>query len=328
MNKQQNKRILQKFFSNDLSATIQDKFQKWFLRERLNQDLNQSLEELFDDSFIPSEINAEEHLNRFRQKYTRVSKIKSLSRRMYKIAMFLLLPLTIATLVLYIIPSAGNGSVQPEMIQVSADPGEQISITLDDGSVVWLNAGSILIYPKNFKGKIRAIHLIGEGRFRVTKDEHKPFVVKTNHQIIEALGTTFTVKAYPNSSLTVTRLEEGLVRLTAVGAAAESYLLKPDEESVYDHQLDEVKIRKIDATKLGMWYDGQLNFESASFDEVTDAIALQYNIDFIYDPSINNSNQLNVKFHNKEPLDEVLKVLISLTDYSGYHVSGRKVYLK
>lgn len=328
MSKQQNKRILSKFFLNDFSGSVQDKFQKWFLHESNSPGVNQSLAELFDEPFGNSEINAGEHLARFKQIHIKESKVKLFRKRLSRIAAVLLLPLAIGILSLYIIPSYMSSSSQSEMLQVSAEPGKQISITLEDGSVVWLNSGSVLIYPKKFKGRIRAIHLIGEARFQVKKNTDKPFIVKTNHQNIEALGTVFTVKAYANSQTVVTRLEEGLISLTSPANDHSGYLLHPDQESVYNYQTGDVQIKSVDAVKLGLWYDGQLNFESASFDEVIEAISLQYDVQFIYDPSLSSSNLLNVKFHKDEPLDVVLEILISLTDYSGYQIYGKKVHLK
>ncbi|MGL4332153.1 MAG: FecR domain-containing protein [Bacteroidales bacterium] len=51
-------------------------------------------------------------------------------------------------------------------------------------------------------------------------------------------------------------------------------------------------------------------------------------MDFIYDPASNNSKVLNVKFNTKESLEQVLDVLIGLTDFDEYRIYGRKVYLK
>lgn len=325
MNEQKYRGIVKKFFGNDLPGPVQHYFQRWFLRTGKSAQSDTVLSELFDDvsDFDQPEVDADAHLARFKQKYNhRPSRKYQLFRKIYKVAMILLLPV-LAGLLTYYYTSAES---YQDMYQVSTRCGEQKIIHLPDGSTVWLNAGSTLIYPKKFDAKIRSIHLIGEGRFSVQKNEDLPFVVQTNDQKIEALGTIFTVKAYSNTVCTVTRLEEGLLRLSAKNS--ETYLLYPDQESVFDAQSGGVEIKRIDAGHLGLWYDGQLNFESASFDEITEAIARQYDIDFIYDPASNNSKVLNVKFNTKESLEQVLDVLVGLTDFSEYRIYGRNVYLK
>lgn len=324
MNEQKYKQIIYKFFNNNLPDSVQHYFQKWFLREH-NSETDTVLNDLFNDSSATDapQIDVNAHLARFKQKYNhRQAKKYPLFRKMYKIAMMLLLPVLVGVMTYFY----KSENAYSEMQQISTRCGEQKIIHLPDGSTVWLNAGSTLIYPKKFDVKIRSIHLIGEGRFSVHKNEEQPFVVQTNHQKIEALGTVFTVKAYTNSDYTVTRLEEGLLRLS--GDELKPYLIHPDQESVFDSQSGEVRIQKVDASHLAMWYDGQMNFVGASFDEIIQSLSLQYDVDFIYDPASNNSKVLNVKFNTKESLEQVLDVLTGLTDFNEYRIHGRNVYLK
>lgn len=325
MNEQKYKSILNKFFRNDFPESVQSYFQRWFLRTGRSSQFDTTLAELFDSAIESNqpEIDVNAHLARFNQKYkNRTSKKYQLLRKFYKVAIALILPLLVGALSYYY----QSENINQEMQQISTRCGEQKIIHLPDGSTVWLNAGSTLIYPKKFNAKIRSIHLIGEGRFSVAKNKDLPFVVQTNYQKIEALGTIFTVKAYSNSDYTITRLEEGLLRLS--DGKANPYLLHPDQESVFDSHSGEIKIQAVDAVRLGLWYDGQLVFESASFDDILQSLSRQYNIDFIYDPASNNSKVLNVKFNTNESLEQVLDVLVVLTDYSGYDIYGRKVYLK
>ncbi len=75
--------------------------------------------------------------------------------------------------------------------------GQHSVITLEDGTKVWLNADSRLEYPKTFSDKsVREVYLDGEGFFKVTRNEKKPFVVKTAGIDIKVLGTSFNVKSY------------------------------------------------------------------------------------------------------------------------------------
>src|SRR5688572_1488084 len=54
-----------------------------------------------------------------------------------------------------------------EKNEVSTRNGSKTKITLPDGSKVWLNAGSVLTYNKDFGGDIREVDLEGEAFFEV-----------------------------------------------------------------------------------------------------------------------------------------------------------------
>ena len=70
--------------------------------------------------------------------------------------------------------------------------GEQRSVTLSDGSVLFLNTNS-RVRIRFGKGS-RNVELIrGEARFQVARSPQRPFVVSTNDATIRVLGTVFNV---------------------------------------------------------------------------------------------------------------------------------------
>ena len=84
-------------------------------------------------------------------------------------------------------------------------------IQLPDGSIVWINAQSTLIYEKKFLGIERNVLLLGEAFFKVKKDPEKPFVVNTHAINIKVLGTEFNVSAYPDNKNIITTLQDGSI---------------------------------------------------------------------------------------------------------------------
>ena len=122
-----------------------------------------------------------------------------------------------------------------EFSKISAPIGSRSKIDLPDGSVVWLNAGSSLIYKKNFNGNTRKVKLTGEGFFKVATNRAKPFLVDANHLIIKAVGTTFNVKAYPEENKVITTLVEGKVELEGKINEKEPFkvIMKPNQKVVY-----------------------------------------------------------------------------------------------
>ena len=76
------------------------------------------------------------------------------------------------------------------MMEVKTSPGMTTSLTLPDGTIVYLNSESSLSYPSRFNGDFRRVTLSGEAYFEVAKDPEKNFILSTTHQSqIEVLGT-------------------------------------------------------------------------------------------------------------------------------------------
>ncbi len=93
------------------------------------------------------------------------------------------------------------------MNEIFVPNGNRSSVVLPDGSKVWINNGTKLIYPEEFKGKNRIVELEGEGFFDVTHEKSHPFIVKIGQNRIKVLGTKFAVVAYPNDKLTRCAIE-------------------------------------------------------------------------------------------------------------------------
>lgn len=101
-----------------------------------------------------------------------------------------------------------------QMYTISAEKGERASVTLPDGTKVYLNAKSTLSYPASFSLNERTVQLTGEAYFEVKHDADAPFIVKTAEIQIKVLGTTFNLYAYPDDSWFEASLVEGSIEVT------------------------------------------------------------------------------------------------------------------
>ncbi|GHU89638.1 anti-sigma factor [Bacteroidia bacterium] len=118
--------------------------------------------------------------------------------------------------------------------EISVPLGSISTVTLPDGSRVWLNAGSKVIYQEDFGIDNREIQLEGEAFFDVYTNPEKPFIVKTSDISVRAFGTRFNVKAYPEEKAILTTLEEGKVDVVFHNDKnRSSVLLKPNEQLVF-----------------------------------------------------------------------------------------------
>ncbi len=97
--------------------------------------------------------------------------------------------------------------------KITAPLGSMTKIELPDGSQVTLNAGSTLEYNMDYGLDCRKVKLEGEAYFKVAKKDSCLFTVMAKDAAINALGTEFNVKAYPDESFVQTTLVNGSVSI-------------------------------------------------------------------------------------------------------------------
>ena len=116
-------------------------------------------------------------------------------------------------------------------------------IKMPDSSQIWLNAGTTIIYSQDYGQQTRTLNLNGEAYFKVAKDSLHPFIVNTQGIIVQALGTRFNVKAYPEEKTISTTLEEGKidVRILSMADKNERVLLKPKDKLIYHKETKETE---------------------------------------------------------------------------------------
>ena len=69
-------------------------------------------------------------------------------------------------------------------------------------------------------------YLTGQASFSVRKNPEQPFIVKTTYLDVQALGTVFTVEAYPGDSCSMATLEEGSVLVSVRNEDIQPTVLK------------------------------------------------------------------------------------------------------
>jgi len=129
-------------------------------------------------------------------------------------------------------PAEAGKSLAKNFNEISTRNGSRTRISLPDGSTVWLNAGSKLLYDKNFDSQLREVTLAGEGYFDVVKNPVKPFIIHAGKVDIKVLGTLFNVKSYPGEKLTEASLIRGSIEVMIKDRPEEKIILKPNEKII------------------------------------------------------------------------------------------------
>ncbi|MGL6179099.1 MAG: FecR family protein [Tannerellaceae bacterium] len=158
----------------------------------------------------------------------------------------------------YLLQNKDNHLVNNDSYITTTVPnGSKSKLTLEDGTEVWLNGGSIFTYNSNFGKTNREVTLKGEGYFEVQKNKQLPFIVTTNTLDVLVTGTTFNISAYDDDVNTSVVLVEGEVK---VETDKQQITLVPDQELNYDSSSNTTLISNIDASRIGAWKNNQLVF--------------------------------------------------------------------
>jgi transmembrane sensor len=193
------------------------------------------------------------------------------------------------------------------MNQLIIPYGKTSEVLLPDGTKVFLNAGSRLVYPENFSGKTREVFLIGEAFFDVKHDQDHPFIVQVSDLHIKVLGTRFNISAYSGENIIETVLVEGKVRLEKnnAGLFERATELVPDQLASFDRTTEQTNIRTVNSENYTLWTAGILKFESTDLNRITKRLERFYNIRFKYVDPLLGGLRISGKMELKEDKDEI-----------------------
>ncbi|KIO76146.1 hypothetical protein TH53_16680 [Pedobacter lusitanus] len=209
-----------------------------------------------------------------------------------------------------------NHKVNPQnqLAEIINPYGQQSSFILPDSSIVYLNAGSRLQYPKHFTPAKRLVHLEGEAFFEVKHKTKQPFVIQTGKVSTTVLGTSFNIKAFPKENhiaVTVKTGKVGVVFKEKNRAAVTNFLL-PDQQLQIDTKTGKTNKNEISADAICDWRNYRMAFYNATLKEITSTLERTYKLDIeIEDPKL-AATKITTAF-NQTPLDQMLKTLATLT---------------
>ncbi|WP_170831169.1 FecR family protein [Arachidicoccus rhizosphaerae] len=187
---------------------------------------------------------------------------------------------------------------------ITTSRGQQWSLTLPDGTKVWLNAVSSIHYPLAFNGKDRIVSIKGEAYFEVVHNESQPFKVQVGNTMIEDIGTEFNINAYDDEASIKTTLLNGSVK---VSAGSGSHVLIPGEQAETDNS-HIIKISKVNTENVTGWVNGEMIFDNEMLEEVMKKVSRWYDIDVTYSGKIPN-RKFTGSISRKLNLSEFLKLL-------------------
>ncbi|MHB9143580.1 MAG: FecR family protein [Paludibacter sp.] len=187
--------------------------------------------------------------------------------------------------------------------------GKRSDIMLADGTHIWLNSGSQLSYPNEFKSDSREVFLSGEALFEVKANPEKPFYVITKDIKIKVLGTIFNVSSYAEDSTVQTVLLKGKVTAGRNKLFASTINLAPGELLTYNKNNSNLSKEKVDVNLYSSWVNGYLVFVNVPITEVFMKLERYYNQDIKVEDSLGQitfSGKLDLKENLKDVLDDIV----------------------
>ena len=231
---------------------------------------------------------------------------------------------------------AGNEEVQ-------ARAGARTRLLLPDGTRVWLNSNSKLKYTSDFNINNREVSLEGEAWFDVTKDMVHPFIVHASSLDIKVLGTSFTVRSYPQDETVETTLLRGVIEVSRKGShTTPRIILKPNEKLVLNKlpapavadagkAIPAIAINHIrpdipDSEKVETsWIYNRLVFDGDNFRQLANKMERWYDVHILIEDARLNQYHFGGVFAN-ETIEEALKEL-QLTANFTYKINGKEIEL-
>ena len=238
------------------------------------------------------------------------------------------------------VAKSSGGTNMPVLTEVTVPYGSKTQLTLQDGTKLWLNAGSYIRYDSEFARANRSLVLSGEAYFEVAKDERFPFIVDVDGLKIKVLGTHFNVNSYSENGVEVILLEGSVEMLVDKGKTT----LQPGDKAVYhvdtrkidvasgaipqrditENEQDVVSPQTVAAHLTGdalPWMNNRLEFNGETFEQIVRTLERNYNVRVdIQNEHIKNRRFVG-DFTNNETIEQIFNVM-SINGKFRYRISG------
>ena len=200
--------------------------------------------------------------------------------------------------------------------------GGEYQVVLADGTMVWLNSASRLIYPQSFMGKERRVVLSGEAFFDVTHDAERPFVVETSRMNVKVLGTRFNVNDYDDNEEVSTTLVNGSVEI--VSGDQQAFRLVPGEQA-YGKE-NELEKREVNVRLYTSWIDGKFLFNNTELEEIAKQISRWYDVEIFFSSESVKKVRFTGAIVKFKPLEDLVRMIES-TSQVRFSVKGRTIVI-
>ena len=317
-----NQEIIKKYLNNECSEGEQVLVEAWYKSFENNPD---GISDLLDNE-------REELIQRVRQNINQKIKpiqIYSPQRWVWYASGMAAMFLIIIGLSFYFAPKTNNNLSRikfdiplSDWAKYENSSAKILKISLPDGSTVWLQPKTQLSYNQSDR-VYRQVNLKGEAFFEVKRDEVRPFLIYSGKMTTKVLGTSFNVKAYPETE----RFEVSVVmgKVSVMNESEKEVFVTPKQQVILENKSDVLTIKELPKNKTFYWDLASLTFDDTSMQEVVSNIENNFNVKINISPTLKTC-RLSGNF-NQEHLATILEIICKSVD-AEYVMDGQDIYLK
>lgn len=214
---------------------------------------------------------------------------------------------------------------QPSSMNTIEVPnGQRTSLTLSDGTKVWLNSHSKFTYPAQFSSKIRDVKLEGEGFFEVAHNEKAPFIVHADLLQVKVLGTKFNVRAYNEEPSSIT-LAEGKVEV-ATNDNEHKVTLRPNEQVTYSKDDGLIVNKTVNTSLVKSWTVGEAAYINKQLIDIVVDLERRFNVHITVKDQELNTELFTCRFKETAKINQIL-TLLKDTRKLDYKIQGDQIQI-
>lgn len=328
--------ILKRYIEGHGNRKDRERIREWFSQLRANEEIRMFIHDLWDHYREDESLTGYEE-DRIHDRIHHILRAEDAAemqkeraktrfiRHFQRIAAILILPLALFSMVYYLNHMSADQHIASSVIH--SPLGTRTSFSLPDGTTGWLNGDSYLELPTRFQGKERAVTLVGEAYFSVSKNPDKPFTVNTDQLKVKVYGTSFNIMAYTDETTTEVALESGKIEVftqASSGIKESRGIMTPGNVGILWKGSDLFQTEPAIIDQHTSWKEGKLVFRNELMPQVVNKINRWYNVNIIIKDSRLNEYTYVATFID-ETLDEVLKIF-QATSPVAFKDLGRKIH--
>lgn len=190
--------------------------------------------------------------------------------------------------------------------QLITAKGKRSKVILSDGTKIWVNSDTRVVYPTQFNANVREIYVDGEIYIEVAKEKKRKFKVNTKNFSVQVLGTKFNVSSYEGEHKEEIVLVEGKVSVTREATKSSSIIMNPNE--LLEITKTGEKVSKVNTAKYTSWTQGLYYLENETLSQVISFLSKYYGVNIQCDPEI-AAIRCSGKIDLKTGIDKICNIL-------------------
>ena len=196
------------------------------------------------------------------------------------------------------VPKQGNTAViipedyllstaETQQVLLNVPYGNCATVTMPDGSVAYLHAGSSLTFATHPLNNKRVAKLKGEAYLKIKHDPSHPFIILTGHTQTTVLGTELNI-CVTDDNKTIVTLITGKAKESS---ESKTFTMAPGQQATVTGK--DIITREVDVAPFTNWRDGYFYFDNVPLKDIMETIGKHYNMTVIF----KNTSAMHYKTH-------------------------------